>query len=257
MKQKNNGEGETALTTITTEQFVALQQEATELQELVEEFFTDGLVENDLELIKIPSGGGRAWDLPKGLSAPTFDGVLLGIQNSRAYWPNTYSGGGTPADCSSRDGITGRGRPGGECKWCELSQWGSGRNGVGTACNPRKTLYILRPVDSLPVRLSLPVTSFTPLRKYQVSLLNQRVRPSAVATRFGLAVAQSKSNIKYSQATFAVAGALDPETALRAKAYAGILASALGGSAKSTAVEEPAPTEIEEDDIPSTWEKNP
>ena len=242
------------LAVVSTEQFVALRQEAAELQELVEEFFKDGLSENDLPLIKIPAGGGRSWELSESENAPTFTGCILGIQNTRAYWAEAFTGAGTPAACSSRDGVTGVGEPGGTCARCPLGEWGSGRGGVGTACLPRKIVYVLRPEEVLPVRLALPVTSFVNLRKYQVALLNRRVRPSAVSTLFGLTSAQSKTGIKYSQATFTVAGALDAETAGRARAYAALLTASLGQTkVENQAEEPPAAAEIDDEDVPVSW----
>jgi hypothetical protein len=241
---------ETALAVIPAETYSALAQETQELRELVDEFFADGLSADDLHLIRIPTGGGKTWELPGEEQHPTFLGVILAIQNTRAYWPEAFSGGGSPTACSSRDGITGVGNPGGVCQECPLAKWGSGRSGIGTACTPRKILYVLRPEDTLPVRLALPVTSFKPLREYQMLLFNRRRRPSTVATAFGLERTTNKSGIAYSKATFTLTGQLSPETADRAAAYASLLRSSLATVPTEDAATAAGNPALDEDDIP-------
>lgn len=250
--------GETTLAVISEESYMALRDEADELHSLIEEYLSDGLTEDDLHIVKIPGGGGRAWDLPGDVSAPSFVGVILGIQSTRAYFPDEFSGASQPPLCSSRDGITGAGQPGGVCAPCPFSQWGSGKNGMGSACGQRKILYVLRPEEVLPIRVALPVTSFRNLRRYQLDLLNQRARLSGVATEFSLIQVQSKGGIKYSQAFCRMAGALDPETAQRAKAYAALLTASLSGKALSADdVAAPAPRrpDLDESDLPFDWEE--
>lgn len=259
MSKKNDHVESTALTVIPAGDFTALAQEAQELRELVDEFFADGLNEGDLHTVKIPGAGGKNWDLPGDESARSFIGVVLGIQNTRTYYPEAFSGTGQPPVCNSRDGVTGQGLPGGICSVCPHAHWGSGKNGVGTACGERKILYVLRPEDVLPIRLALPATSFRNLRRYNLALLNKRMRVSGVATEFGLTQVQSKSGITYSQATFAVAGTLNPETAARAKAYAMLLAASLSGKPIQEDMTETAARrpDLNEDDVPFDWNEGP
>lgn len=222
-----SGNPTTALATIDLSSYLALREEAEELRELVDEYLEDGLSENDLHLIKIPAGGGMAWELPGDTTASTFDGVILAVQNTRAYFPQAFTGGANPPACSSRDGKTGVGLPGGSCLTCEKAIWGSGKEHFGTACGERKIVYILMPGETLPVRLSLPVTSFKILRKYQVSLLNKRYPSHGVVTQFGLEKAKSQSGITYSVLKLSQVTPISGDMADRAKAYATMLKSAL------------------------------
>src|SRR5436190_7928237 len=176
--------GQTSLAVVPLEEYQALQNETDELQDLVSEYLSDGLSADDLHLVRIPAGGGQSWDLPGNESARSFTGVILGIQNSRLYYKEKFTSGGLPPECSSRDGVTGVGIPGGLCVACPMSQWGSASVGKGQACSQRKTLYVLRPDDVLPVRLQLPATSFKNLRKFEMELLNKRMRRSAAAVSF-------------------------------------------------------------------------
>lgn len=236
------------LAVVSTEQYLALREEADELRALVDEYLEDGLSEQDLHLIKIPTGGGLQWELPNEQMASTFDGVILAIQQTRAYFPDEYSGGNSPPTCSSRDGKVGIGRPGGECALCSMAQWGSGRTGIGSACKERKILYILFPGETLPVRLSLPVTSFKHLRKYHIGLLNKRLPQHGVVTRFSLERIKSRSGISYSMIKLAQVGPIPAEMAERAKSYATTLKTALFPTAPETSTATHAT--VMDDDVP-------
>lgn len=242
----------TALALVSTDHFVAFNDETNELIiELIREFFADGLGEDDLHTVKIPTGGGQSWDLPGDQSARTFTSIIVGEQMTRSYWPEPFSGTGQPSACSSKDGLMGVGDPGGPCSMCSYSQWGSGRNGIGQACQQRKILYILSPEDTLPMRLILPATSFGNLRKFYRDLLNKRVSRSGVVCEFGLMKTQNKTGITYSQATFKISDLLDKETAMRGKAYASVLARAMGhGTPIDAEPKAPPRHDLDEDDIP-------
>jgi hypothetical protein len=199
-----------------------------EVTEMIGEFLEDGLKPGDLEQIKIPTGGGIQWELPGGEMANAFEGVIVGIQTTRAYWEGDFAGGGTPPTCTSQNGKTGIGSPGGACDYCPKNQWGSGKNGVGTACAPRKRIYILRPEGFLPVVLALPVTSMNALRKYQIRLLSQRTGVNVAVTRFGLERTKNKAGIAYSQVTCSAVGPLPASLAPLARAYAKMIQGAVG-----------------------------
>src|SRR5438105_3518535 len=64
----------------------------------------DKITERDLDRIKMPSGGGLAWEVP-GLgdqpdSEKTIEGVIVYHKTTRAYWPGDYEGGNEPPQCS-------------------------------------------------------------------------------------------------------------------------------------------------------------
>jgi hypothetical protein len=208
--------------------YEVLSCNAREVAEMIGEFLEDGLKPNDLEQIKIPTGGAIQWELPGGEMVNSFEGVIVGIQTTRAYWEGDFAGGGTPPNCTSQNGRTGIGSPGGECDFCPKNMWGSGKNGTGTACSPRKKIYILRPEGFLPVVLSLPVTSMDKLRKYQIRLLNQRTGVNIAVTRFGLERTKSKAGILYSQVTCTAVGPLPESLIPLARSYAKMIQSAVG-----------------------------
>jgi len=219
----------TALTLPAAPSFAAFADDPEYTRELVSEYFSDGIAADDLQTIKIPGAGGKSWDLPGDKSERTFTGIILAAHPFRLYWPEEFGVGGKQRpSCQSQDGIIGVGNPGGECRICPMAEWGTGKNGRGTACPPKHALYILLPDSTLPTRMDLPVMSLKSLRKYARDLLDHRVRESSAITQFGLSSAVSEDGITYSQATFTHVGTLDPEEAREAKAYALMLEEALG-----------------------------
>ncbi len=249
MATKKHVAENTELVAVNENNYLALQCEANEMREMIGEYLDDGLQDGDLEVVKVPTGGGLQWELPGaegGEMESTFDGVIVGVQVVRSYWPGEFSGENNPPQCSSRDGKHGVGNPGGECEICPLNEWGSGKNGVGTACRERKRIYILRPNSYLPLVLSLPVTSIKHVRKYQIRLLNQRLPLHGVVTRFGLERTKSATGISYSEVTFTAAGPLPADIAPLAKAYANTIKGALGMQVRE-ATEPPPPIDLSDD----------
>ncbi len=64
---------------------------------------------------------------------------------SRALFANGYQQAGTKPDCTSFNGVTPNVKNpiAASCKGCPKSKWGSGQNGVGTACRGSKKVFIL------------------------------------------------------------------------------------------------------------------
>lgn len=163
-----------------------------------------GITPFDLDRVKVPSGGSKAWELPT-LGDPevarTFDGIIVHWREPRSYWKNPLdeTGGGSPPDCSSVDGITGVGDPGGTCAVCPMAQWGSARNASGgQACKQMRLLFVVRESALLPLALFAPPTSIAPLKKYFLRLASQGKRYSDVVTTFSLGTARSGGGIEYS-----------------------------------------------------------
>jgi hypothetical protein len=238
--------------------YPALVRSPADIRELVEEIFSDPLSPPKLDMVKIPGAGGKFWELPSGASVASFSGVILGIQNTRAFWTESTARKGQPPSCVSADAITGKGDPGGECALCPHTEWGTGKDDRGTACSPRKIVYVLPQTDILPLSLALPVTSFNNLKAYERRLANQGKQKYDVSTAFTLTVTLSKNGIQYTQAQFAAEAPLEAELAARAKAYAKLLLQLLGHILPPLSeAESPlmpgvpgTPVEINEDDIP-------
>lgn len=178
-----------------------------------------GLSAMDLERIKIPSGGGIAWEVPtlEGVEAQTtFDGVIIWHRQGRVYWSQEIgAGAGTPPDCSSDDCVTGRGDPGGACAVCPMAEFGTARagEGRGQACKQIWQLFVLRPQDRIPVCVSAPPSSLRAVKQYMLKLVNVGKPYYSVLTRFKLAKAQNKDGIAYAQMLLECAAQLSDDQA--------------------------------------------
>lgn len=207
------------------------------MQALRENLEGDELTQFDLTRIRVPAGGGIAWELPGESDdepevAKEFTALILLTQSQRAYWSVQYdeTGGGTPPDCASADGVAGIGDPGGVCERCPYSKFGTalgrdGENRRGQACRQVKLLFVMLRAGLLPVVLPLPPTSLKAYKSYAVGRLGTRgIVYYGCLTRFTLAKVQSSDGIDYSQVRFAMAERLSLEQAAAVKALRGELA---------------------------------
>lgn len=186
------------------------------MEALRENVAGDGIGQFDLNRIRIPAGGGIAWELPGEDGEPEvvkdFVGLILFAQSQRAYWQRSFdeTGGGTPPDCASADGGAGIGLPGGDCGVCRFAKFGSapprpdGTESRGQACRQVKLVFVLRNVGLLPDVIPLPPTSLKGYKKYMVSLGSRGVPFYGCLTRFSLVTDKSGTGIRYSKAAFVV-----------------------------------------------------
>ena len=186
------------------ETFLALQSQATDVLEAVKENIgNDRITDRDLDRITVPSQGGLNWTVPtlEGEdSAKTLDGIIVHWTSPRAYWATGLEvGGNSPPDCSSHDGETGYGQPGGECFSCPLNQWGSAEGGGGKACKEKRMLFLLRASDLLPIVIQAPSTSIQPVKKYLLRLASQGMPYWSVMTKLSLEKAQISTGIAFSR----------------------------------------------------------
>lgn len=185
----------------------------------------------DLDRVTIPAGGGLAWSVPtlEGEKPQAeITGIIIGVQNARAYWAQTIeaSGGNLPPDCISDDAVTGVGNPGGECRVCPFAQFGSDAKQRGQACKHIQRLFVLRAEAMLPLVVNLPPTSLKGAKKYLLRLVSNGKRASSVVTKIALERDKSADGIVYSKAAFAMVGELDAAQAATAAAYAAAFAPA-------------------------------
>ena len=170
--------------------------------------------------VKIPSGGGLAFELPgedddEPDLAKEIRGVILFHHPVNAYWAEDYTGQNNPPDCASFDGKYGEGNPGGSCAVCEMNQWGSD-GASGKACKNMRRIYILREGEIFPLLLTLPPTSLGNFSRFITRrILQKGLRTHKVVTKVTLKKATSSGGINYSQASFKLDGAL-PEDAQEA-----------------------------------------
>lgn len=189
----------------------------------------DGLGTVPFDRVKIPSGGGLAFELPgededNPESATEIVGVILYHHPVNAYWREKFEGGNEQPDCSSYDGKMGVDKETGECKSCgdcPYNQFGSGENGSGKACKNVHRIYILREGNPVPLVLSLPPTSLKFMRDYiSKRILLKGMRCYHAVTKITLKKEKSAGGITYSRAAFTFIDKLTPEQIAAAEAMA-------------------------------------
>lgn len=178
----------------------------------------------DLDRIKVPSGDTAFWtvpseDDPEGTAEKEFEAIVVGQILNRSYWASGIdeSGGGSPPDCSSPDGIAGFGTPGGTCAECTLAQWGSA--GRGQACKTTRNMFILLPNLALPVVLTIPPSSLGDAKKFLLRLASRGKSTTNTAVVFGLKKVQNADGINYSRVTFMAGSEIPKDMKPSVKAY--------------------------------------
>lgn len=185
----------------------------------------DGLGTIPFDRVKIPSGGGLAFELPgededEAESATELVGVILDHNPVNAYWESKFAGGNEPPTCSSYDGKRGIVAETGEIKDCATCPYNKfGPDNAGKACKNIHRVFMLRENNPVPLILSLPPTSLRYMRDYiGKRVLLKGFRCWQVLTRITLKKEKSKDGITYSRAAFAFVDALTPEQEKQAAA---------------------------------------
>lgn len=193
-----------------------------ELEDELEDLDDDGTI--DAKHIKIPSGGGKAFEVetdnpddPEVMKEVT--GVILFTHRMNAYWSRKFGEAGDDGDtnkspdCSSMNGKQGINRETGvvtTCDNCPYNQFGS--DGKGKACKNMRRLYVM--MDGRPdiYLLTVPPTSIRDINKTLKKIMGQQHIPySRMIVTFKLAVTENADGIKYSKVTMEKAGLL-PES---------------------------------------------
>lgn len=133
---------------------------------IVEAAGPNGFGVNDLDRVKVPSGGGQTWELPTpdGVKpVKHIDCVIVDVRPTRARFNPTDTNAKAPL-CASTDGITGHGDPGGECRNCYFNKFETAVNEHGEplrgkACKEGRRITFFVPDEYLPKTLLLPPTS--------------------------------------------------------------------------------------------------
>ena len=185
----------------------------------------DGLGSLPFDRVKIPSGGGLAFELPgeddeNPESATEIVGVILDHHPVNAYWREKFAGGNEQPDCSSYDGKQGVERETGEIKNCSVCPYSLfGSDDKGKACKNVHRVFILREGNPVPLVLSLPPTSLKYMRDYIAKrVILKGFRCWQAVTRITLKKERSAAGIAYSRAVFTFVGKLSPEKAKEAEA---------------------------------------
>lgn len=183
-----------------------------------EQFLSGEWKLHDLTRVRVPSGGGRTWEIPDELdpdepiSAPVITGVILASIPSRIRYHDSFEDRGEagPPDCLSNDMLNGYGKPYPNdahgvhsCGTCPANQFGSGKSGRGKACNERRHLLVLAPeLGNAPIHIDLGPTSIKPVADYRKGLLNKLGLPvHRVLTEIRLTQKES-GGIRYAVPSF-------------------------------------------------------
>ena len=175
-----------------------------------------------IERVKVPAGGGIAWEITdadgNADTAKEITGIIIDSHRANAMWHDELTGEGKSPDCQSSDGKTGSLY--GLCDQCQYNEFGTGRNG-GKLCKNTVQVFILPEGRLFPVMVSVPATSIKSWNTYKASrLLAKGKKPHQVITKLTLTKEQNKDGITYSTVTFAIAGTLDKGTSDAVSAYA-------------------------------------
>lgn len=166
---------------------------------IVEAAGPEGFRVNDLDRIKVPSGGNTIWNIPTpdGVEpAKHIDCIIVSIRSPRSFWARGSQS--KVPDCASGDGITGHGAPGGECKSCYWNKFGTGwdeagRQNKSKGCKETRRITFFMPGQYLPMTLLVPPGSLvrlegekTDITTYVRRLLSRGIPYHHVVTRLSL-----------------------------------------------------------------------
>lgn len=150
-----------------------------------------------LPRLTVPAGGGRTWELPtldgEVVSVSEVTGIIIHWGPLRAYWPVKFGEGavGSPPTCSSNDGETGNGDPGGDCASCGMNMYGTAIEGRGKACKEIRGMFILPENALFPYYLQVPPSSLKGFKAFMVGLASRGI--SYWKTTVSLRLEQTKS----------------------------------------------------------------
>ena len=184
---------------------------------LQEEYEEHGDIGISMPTVKVPAGGGRAFELPEDQVAQTIECVIVNWHEMNLLWLNAYDGSKNPPDCISNDGKEGEGYPGGNCKACQYNQFAP--DGSGKACKNIIRAYILVKDQVMPWVLNVPPSSLGEFQAYRKAVLLKAKPLYMVRTEIGLEKKESKGGITYSGLTFKMLDAIDKGQKEPAKEY--------------------------------------
>ncbi|MBT8489904.1 MAG: hypothetical protein KJN62_02530 [Deltaproteobacteria bacterium] len=169
----------------------------------------------------------QMFDMPGLAKVSELTGIILDTNNVNAYWKTPFqeSGGGTPPDCFSRDGITPEQSSSelqsDSCYNCPQNQWGSeikdGTPGNGKACKNMKRVHVMLENELAPFRLTLPPSSIMATDNYIFRLTSKGLPYQIVNTIFRLKESKNKQGISYSEIVFDAGETISRDMMLQVK----------------------------------------
>jgi hypothetical protein len=253
--KNENMENNEALALVEAQESAVAERNMTELMEELE-----GLGDISFDKIKIPSGGGIAFEFPTDdpdapESRNAIEGVIVHHQPKNVYYRDAYNGENNQPDCASHDGKTGVRTATGavaDCSKCRYNQFGSAGSGQGKACQNRMDLYILTEDSMFPVILNLPATSLKAFKEYLAKrVVFQKKKLCEVKTKITLKKEKSSGGITYSKCCFAKIGDLGPVELSEAETMREMCRGYATSTAAQESQEEPlVELQEEDDDLP-------
>lgn len=200
--------------------------DASNLAMMAEGWADDGEQLSPFDLDRVRVGGVEALTVP-------IEGVIVHAQHRRAFFGTmAYSPDGelvvhrdseavegTPPDCSSEDGIHGRGVPGGDCADCPLSLFGSSGDTRAAACKEIRFVYMAKGGELMPTVVQIPPSSLKAYRTYYREVFTTGKPFDAVLTRVSLKPAKNERGVAYNELAFERVRDLDREEREAASAY--------------------------------------
>lgn len=181
-------------------------------------------------LIKIPSGGGLAYEVQGDEDDVEYmkevSGVIVFTHRMNAYWEGKY---GEASDegakipyCSSMDGKTGLCTENGEvltCEGCPYNQYGSDmQGGKGKACKNMRRIYLMMNNDPNFYLLTVPPTSLKEVNNRLARIMGSKGIPyTQLIVSFKLEKATNAGGIAYSKIVIETRGLLPAESAAMAR----------------------------------------
>lgn len=225
------------------EKYAVSQMDTNDLREVIQANVGDAAIsERQLDRVKIPAGGSTTWTVPTlegEIETKELVGVVVYSKLVRAYWQTNYDDGGGSdiPDCASPDSTIAY--PPGEfvppaaeqdgggfaCASCELSKFGSGKDGRGQACQQKRLLFILTEGDVLPFVVALAPTSLKAASDYMLRLTRGGKPYFTVQTKITLAKFTDPK--PHARAEFTKAADLDADATASMRAYRDAIMPAL------------------------------
>jgi hypothetical protein len=201
---------------------------------------SDELRPEDLERVTVPGSGGTVWNINTvdgPVETKELVGVVVHTQVTRAYWETSFemSGGGSPPQCVSRDGLTGVGLPGGDCMACRFNAFESDAKGRGKACQESRLIFIVLQDEILPIVVKAPATSLKGAKKYLLGLTSRNKPVHSVFTKLSLEKDKNADGILYAKIVMSKVG--DVENPEATAAYAAGIKPYLENAAQNMAGE--------------------
>lgn len=203
-----------------------------------------GLGNSFIDNIKLPSGGGLAFEVPGDDSEnpdimKELTGVIIAHHPMFGFWEGEYDGDNTPPICYSMDSIQGIDIAGEvhDCQSCPKNQYGSNGKGKGKACKNAHRIYFLMENSCFPAIVDLPPTSLGNFGIYlRRNMIQKQVQCYEVVTQISLTKKANNDGIIYSQALFKNLGKLPSKQQLVIKQYVeSFKASSLNTNTTTTA----------------------